>query len=104
MKSIVIGSLLLLVACSTAQAAAIDLQCEQLAGQLIERLDAEGLLSSSAGDARQRAHAIGMELCNGAQASAEQQHEQDKQKALDNWWFEAPADKPGNERLKNLKR
>jgi len=96
--------ILLLVFATTAQAAAIDLQCEELTKQLIGRLDAEGLLSASAGDAQQRARAIGLELCTGAQASAEQQHEQDKQKALDNWWLEAPGDKPGNERLKTFKR
>jgi hypothetical protein len=104
MKSILTASLVLLVLCTRAQAAGIDLQCEQLTGQLIERLDAEGLLSTSARDARQRAHAIGMDLCTGAQASAEQQHEQDKQQALDNAWFESPGDKPGNTRLKNFKR
>jgi hypothetical protein len=103
MKSILPGGLLLVVG-ATAQAAAIDLRCEDLAKQLIERLSAEGLLTSSKGDAQQRAQAIGMELCTGAQASAEQQHEQDKQNALKNWWFEAPGDKPGNERLKNFKR
>ena len=103
MKSILSGGLLLVV-CTTVQAGAIDLQCEDVAKQLIERLSAEGLLNSAREGAQQRAHAIGMELCTGAQASAEQQHEQDKQNALKNWWFEAPGDKPGNERLKNLKR
>jgi hypothetical protein len=104
MKSTLPGSLLLLAASMTAQAAAIDLKCEELARQLMERFSAEGLLNSSAGDAQQRARAIGLELCTGAQDAAEQQHEQDKQKALDNWWLEAPGDKPGNERLKNFKR
>jgi hypothetical protein len=104
MKVTLPGSLLLLAVCTPLHAAAIDLQCKELAQQLIERLDAEGLLSSSSGDAQQRARAIGLELCTGAQATAEQQHEQDKQKALDNWWLEAPGDKPGNERLKNFKR
>jgi hypothetical protein len=104
MKYILAGGLLLLIVCPAAQAAAIDLQCEDLAKQLIERLSAEGLLTASTGDARQRAHAIGLDLCRGAQASAEQQHEQDKQKALDNWWFDSTGDKPGNERLKNFKR
>jgi hypothetical protein len=104
MKFKLLGSLVLLAVYSTAQGAAIDLQCENLARQLIERLNAEGLLTSSTGDAQQRAGAIGLELCTNAQANAEQQHEQDKQKALDNWWLEAPANKPGNKRLKNLKR
>ena len=98
------GSLLLLAVCTPVHAEAIDLQCEDLAKQMIERLGAEGLLASSTEDAQQRARAIGLELCTGAQATAEQQHEQDKQKALNNWFMEAPGDKPGNERLKNFKR
>jgi len=98
------GGLLLLAICPPLHAEAIDLQCEELAKQMIERFTTEGLLASSAGDVQQRARAIGLELCTGAQASAEQQHEQDKQKALDNWFMEATGDKPGNTRLKNFKR
>ena len=60
--------------------------------------------TAAAGDVQQRARAIGLELCTGAQTTAEQQHEQDKQKALDNWFMEATGDKPGNTRLKNFKR
>jgi hypothetical protein len=104
MKFTLPGSLLLLAVSTPLHAAAIDLQCEELAKRMIERFTAEGLLASSTGDAQQRARAIGLELCTGAQADAEQQHEQDKQKALDNWFFEAPGDKPGNERLKTFKR
>jgi hypothetical protein len=104
MKFTLPGCLLLLASCSPVHAGAIDLQCEELAKQMIERFTAEGLLASTAGDVQQRARAIGLELCTGAQTSAEEQHEQDKQKALDNWFFEAPGDKPGNERLKNFKR
>jgi hypothetical protein len=96
--------LLLLAVCMPVHAEAIDLKCEDLARQMIERLSAEGLLASSTEDAQQRARAIGLELCTGAQAAAEQQHEQDKQKALNNWFMEATGDKPGNERLKNFKR
>jgi hypothetical protein len=96
--------LLLLAVCPPLQAEAIDLQCEELAKRMIERLTAEGLLASSSEEAQQRARAIGLELCTGAQATAEEQHEQDKQKALDNWFLEATGDKPGNKRLKDLKR
>jgi hypothetical protein len=85
------------------QAQGIDLECEVLAGQMIERLTAEGLLVSGAAD-RQRAQEIGMELCSGAEESAQQQHEVGKKEALDNWFFEERPDKPGNRRLKNLKR
>ena len=98
------GYLLILAVCTPVHAEAIDLRCEDLAKQMIERLGAEGLLASSTEDAQQRARAIGLELCTGAQVTAEQQHEQDKQKALNNWFMEAPGDKPGNERLKNFKR
>jgi len=104
MKFTLPGCLLLLVVYMPVHAEAIDLKCEDLAKQMIERLSAEGLLASSTEDAQQRARAIGLELCTGAQATAEQQHEQDKQKALNNWFMEAPGDKPGNERLKNFKR
>lgn len=98
------GCLLLLAVATPVHAEAINLQCEELANRMIERLTAAGLLASSVEDAQQRARAIGLELCTGAQATAEQQHEQDKQKALDNWFLEAPGDKPGNKRLKDLKR
>jgi hypothetical protein len=82
----------------------IEEKCSYPSYTLIERLAAEGLLASSTGDAPPRARAIGLELCTGAQATAEQQHAQDKQEALDNWFLEASGDKPGNKRLKNLKR
>ena len=104
MKFTLPGCLLLLAVCPPLQAEAIDLQCEELAKRMIERFTAEGLLASSTGDAQPRARAIGLELCTGAQATAEQQHAQDKQEALDNWFLEATGDKPGNKRLKNLKR
>ncbi len=104
MKFTIPGCLLLLTVYTPVQAAAIDLQCEELAKRLIERFTAEGLLASSTEDAQQRARAIGLELCTGAQATAEQQHVQDKQEALDNWFLEATGDKPGNKRLKDLKR
>ncbi|MBT8438436.1 MAG: hypothetical protein KJO91_01830 [Gammaproteobacteria bacterium] len=70
---------------------------------MIERLSAEGLLAPEAADG-QRARAISMELCSGAEASAQQQHEVGKQEALDHWFWENKPDKPGNKRLKNLKR
>ena len=104
MKFTLPGCLLLLATCPPMHAEVIDLQCEEMAKQMIERLDAEGLLSSSAGDVQQRARTIGLELCTGAQTTAEQQHEQDKQKALDNWFMENTGDKPGNKRLKTFKR
>ncbi len=81
----------------------IDLDCTTLSKQMVDRLDAEGLLTQSE-PGRQRARAITLELCGGAEASAKQQHEADKQEVLDNWFFEEHPEKPGNRRLKNLKR
>jgi hypothetical protein len=84
-------------------AAGIDLDCETLSEQMVERLDAEGLLIQTE-SGRQRALAITLDLCGGAEESAEQQSEVEKQQALDNWFFEKHPEKPGNKRLKNLKR
>ncbi len=83
-------------------AGGIDLDCETLSRQMVDRLDAEGLLVQSETD-RQRALAITLDLCRGTEASAQQQHEADKQEALENWLLEDHPDKPGNKRLKNLK-
>jgi hypothetical protein len=84
-------------------AGGIDLDCETLSEQMVERLDAEGLLIQTE-SGRQRALAITLDLCGGAEESAEQQSEVEKQQALDNWFFEKRPEKPGNKRLKNLKR
>ncbi|MBT8122714.1 MAG: hypothetical protein KJO10_09290 [Gammaproteobacteria bacterium] len=70
---------------------------------MIERLSADGLLVQQA-DTGQRARSIGLALCGGAEASAQQQHEAGKQKALDNWFLQKQPDKAGNKRLRNLKR
>jgi hypothetical protein len=85
-----------------ALAGGIDLDCETLSKQMVDRLDAEGLLIQTAPD-RQRALAITLDLCGNAEESAQQQHEVDKQQALDNWFLEDHPEKPGNKRLKNLK-
>jgi len=84
-------------------AGGIDLDCETLSKQMVDRLDAEGLLTQAEPD-RQRALAITLDLCGGAEESAQQQHETGKQEALDNWFLEKRPEKPGNKRLKNLKR
>ena len=84
-------------------AGGINLDCETLSGQMVDRLTEEGLLTRSE-PGRQRALAITLDLCRGTEASARQQHEADKQKALDNWFLEQHPEKPGNRRLKNLKR
>jgi hypothetical protein len=84
-------------------AGGIDLDCETLSGQMVNRLAAEGLLTQATAG-RQRALAITRDLCGGAEESAQQQHEDGKQQALDNWFFEKRPEKPGNKRLRNLKR
>ena len=89
--------------CLPVHAQDIDLECEALAKQMIQRLSAEGLLTAESDD-RQRAHEIGVELCSGAEASAQEQHEVGKQEALEHWLWQDKPDKPGNKRLKNLKR
>jgi len=86
-----------------ALAGGIDLDCEALSRQMIERLDAAGLLVHSAAGSQQ-ALAIAMDLCREGEASAQHQNEADKQEALDNWLSEKHPEKPGNTRLKNLKR
>jgi len=83
-------------------AGGIDLDCEALSKQMVDRLDMEGLLIQTE-PARQRAYAITRDLCGGAEKSAQQQHEADKQQALDNRLLEKQPVKPGNTRLKNLK-
>ena len=81
----------------------IDLDCETLSRQMVDRLVAEGLLMRDE-PGKQRALAVTLELCGGAEESAQQQHETGKQQALDNWFFEKRPEKAGNKRLKNLKR
>lgn len=103
MKSYLLYVLMFLAISLPVHAQDIDLDCEALAEQMVERLSAEGLLVPQAADG-QRARAIGLELCSGAEISAQQQHEVSQQEARDNWFFEAQEDKPGNKRLRNLKR
>jgi len=81
----------------------IDLDCDGFSNQLIDRLDSEGLLAESE-SGRQRALVVTRDLCSGSEASAQQQHETEKQEALDNWFFNNQPEKAGNKRLKNLKR
>jgi hypothetical protein len=103
MKFFLIPIYLIAVICLPVHAQDIDLDCETLAEQMIERLSAEGLLVPDPADG-QRARAIGVELCSGAETSAQEQHEVGKQEAMDQWFWENKPDKPGNKRLKNLKR
>jgi len=96
-------AMVLAVVSQCAFAAGIDLDCETLSRQMVDRLDAEDLLIQT-DPARQRALAITLDLCGGAEESAQQQNEEEKRQALDNWFFENHPEKPGNKRLRNLKR
>ena len=86
----------------SALAEGIDLDCNALSKQIVDHLDAEGLLVQSE-PGRQHALAITRDLCSGTEASAQQQHETGKQEALENWFFEKQPEKAGNKRLRNLK-
>lgn len=103
MKTATLSFLPLTCACSLVFAAGIDLGCENLANQMVGRLANAGLLDGSV-ESVQRASKISLELCAGAEESARQQHEVDKQEALKNWLTQPTGGKPGNERLKKLKR
>ena len=79
----------------------IDLNCESQASQLIEQLSQAGLLVAGS---EPQARTISLELCTDAEQSAQAQHEEGKKEAIENWFFESTGGKPGNERLKRLKR
>ena len=87
--------------CSAAQAKDIDLDCGQQAEELIRRLADDGLLR--AGADLERARAIGVEFCQGAQTTAQEQHDAGLKQVLKNILFEDTGGKEGNERLKRLK-
>jgi len=102
MKYNVIASILLLSSVSVV-AEPIDLQCEALAVKMVKRLAADGLLNN-AENVQQRATDISIELCTGVEKTAQIQAEADKENALKNWLLNNTGGKPGNKRLKNLKR
>ena len=94
-----IFTLLLALFCSSASAAeTMNLRCESLTQTLIEQLAAQDLLK--AGTEQHRAKQIALDLCTNAEVAVQQQHEFDKQEALENWFFEYHPEKPGNRRLK----
>lgn len=83
---------------SGASAAAIDAQCESATSLLIERINAEGLIRrNSAGQGRVKE--IALELCSETEKLVREQHAVDKEKALENWFFESHPEKAGNRRL-----
>ena len=96
-------ALLLLGTPVAALANDIDLDCERLAKQSTSSMVAEGLLANTPA-AIQRAEAITLNLCIGAESSAQQQYEEGKQNALTNWIWEDRPKTEGHKRLKKLKR
>jgi len=92
----------LLLTTSLLQAETINLECNALANKMVTKLVEQGLLLS-AEQHQIRAREISVELCRGAQKSAESQHQEAQTSALQNWIFENRPDKPGNKRLKRLK-
>ena len=95
----ILALLMLALTCTTAQAVDIDLNCSQLAQQVSEQLSNESLLTNARLNAK-RAQVIVQDLCAGVQTSAQQQHEEDKRKALKEWIFQPVEETPGHKRLK----
>lgn len=81
----------------------IDLDCEKLAGQMVDELISEGLLGNSP-TTIERAQSITASLCTDAEVSAQQQYEEGKQKALTDWLWQDRPETDGHRRLKRLKR
>ena len=97
--------LTLLLGCLSfpAQANDIDLDCESLARNSASQMVSEGLLANSAA-AQKRAEEITLNLCMGAETTAQEQYEEGKQNALTDWIWEDRPKTEGHKRLKNIKR
>ena len=85
---------------SAATDEAINLDCANLSGSLIEQLGKEYLLVDDE-KTQEKAQSIAFDWCARAESTAQQQHELNKKAAMDNWFLEYRADKGGNRRLKN---
>ncbi len=84
---------------SNSSTADIDAQCEHVTGLFIQQINAEGLVrQDSAGQKRIKEIALG--LCSETEKLVQEQHIADKEKALENWFFESHPEKAGNRRLK----
>jgi len=90
--------LLLFGITQTALAEIIDLDCEELAGQMVKHLVSENLLVDF-NRAVERAQAITLKLCASAQQSAQQQHETGIQQAITEWIWQSRPETPGHKRL-----
>jgi hypothetical protein len=100
-KNLLTLFLLLGVIQTTAAEDSIDLGCEKLAGQMVKRLASENLLVDST-QAVERAQAITLGLCAGAQEAAQQQHETGKQDAITDWIWQSRPETQGHKRLKKF--
>lgn len=84
---------------STSAIASIDARCEQVTKSFIQQMNAENLAHQKpAQQARIKEIALG--LCIKTEKLVQEQHAIDKEKALENWFFESHPEKAGNRRLK----
>lgn len=98
MKSLTL-TILLAVIPSLSNAEGIDLDCEALAGQMVDQLRTENLLRNTSG-AEARARKIALGLCSDSQTLAQQQHETETKKALSDWIWQSVPETAGHRRLK----
>lgn len=77
----------------------IDVHCEKVIQAFIGHLTEENLVTADTQE-QVRIKQIALDLCTETEKSVQQQHEQGKEEALENWFFEYHPEKPGNRRLK----
>jgi len=77
----------------------IDAQCEHVTGRFIQQMNAEKLLPQNPRE-QERIKKIALNLCAETEKRVQEQHAEDKEKALENWFFESHPEKAGNRRLR----
>lgn len=83
----------------------MNLDCQQLSLELIKKLNEEKLIVTNNDKSNpQRVAEIFESLCEKKEVLIQEQHEILTKKAQEEWFWTHNADKPGNKRLKNLKR
>ena len=85
---------------STSAIASIDAQCEQATNLFIQQMNAENLVHQKPTE-QARIKQIALSLCTKTEKLVQEQHTADKEKALENWFFESHPEKAGNRRLKS---
>ena len=83
---------------SNTSLASIDAQCEQVTNLFIQQVNAENLVHQKP-KAQARIKEIALRLCTETEKLVQEQHTVDKEKALENWFFESHPEKAGNRRL-----